>query len=304
MNQNSEQNRVIIEQLNENLNIKIEQISAENKNMCEKIEEINRRINDVKSELTSEILSKVYDKVDKIDEKINEIQNQIQEQINEVSSKINEETNNNIIGIMNTVDNKICNIESKIDNVKTEVNKNNEQIDTLKKITISSAIEKINTLELEIKNNQSCTVIISGNEHLSTKDIPIFKDHKRNPIEFLNRFSEYVEQKNETNWVRIKQWLDRALQSVYDNWWSANRQEISTYEQFQIQFKNKYWSEIIQHQIRSDIENGKYILNTGMTPTAYFWSKISVAKHLEPSIQEEILCTKLCFHFDKTIRRA
>lgn len=102
----------------------------------------------------------------------------------------------------------------------------------------------------------------------------------------------------------MKQYLDIGMSGVFDNWWDVVRQQVDNYEQFKSVFKNKYWSEAVQHQVRTDIESGRYDPNRGMTPTSYFWSKISVARYLEPPIQEEILCTKLCFHFDENIRRA
>ena len=56
--------------------------------------------------------------------------------------------------------------------------------------------------------------------------------------------------------------------------------------------------------VRDNICNGKYDLNRGQMPTAYFLVKGGLARNLEPKIPEECLVTKLSYHYKEGIARA
>lgn len=110
-----------------------------------------------------------------------------------------------------------------VNEVKMQVDRQDQKFHELQNGTIKNTIEKIRNLELAVQNNQTRTVFVNGSEYIFNLEIPRFKNYRRNPIEFLCRFHEFVARNNESNWITVRQWLDTALQGVSDCWWSANR---------------------------------------------------------------------------------
>ena len=124
-----------------------------------------------------------------------------------------------------------------------------------------------------------------------------FRQYKRKPMEFLARIEEYFAKHRGNRWSTNRELLDESFREMTDNWWMANRSEITDYQQFKNLFKAKYWSETTQNLIRDNICHGRYNAHVGNTMTAYFLGKVCLAKHLEPTIPEECLVNKL-YHYD------
>ena len=55
-------------------------------------------------------------------------------------------------------------------------------------------------------------------DHMETIN---FRDYKRNPMEFLERVSEWLNRTRENWWSVIKNFLDEGFKGINDNWWSA-----------------------------------------------------------------------------------
>ena len=66
-----------------------------------------------------------------------------------------------------------------------------------------------------------------------------FKNYPRNPVEFLERVDECLQRTKENRWTMIKNLLDDSFKEITDNWWSAIRNEITTYEGFKQTFRIK-----------------------------------------------------------------
>ena len=98
--------------------------------------------------------------------------------------------------------------------------------------------------------------------------------------------------------------MDDCFKGITDNWWSAIRNEIHTYEEFRRVFRSKYWSESVQNIIRDNLCNGKYNATLGQSPTAYFLGKVCMPRNLEARIPEECSVTKIAYHFDDGIVQA
>ena len=122
-------------------------------------------------------------------------------------------------------------------------------------------------------------------------------------MEFLKRIEENLLRTKETRWTVIRNMLDEMFKDVYDNWWTAMRPDIPSFQEFKNQFKSKYWSEATQHMIRSNLGHGRYDPRSGQSPNTYFLGKISVAGHLEPEIPEECLVTQLAYHYDGEVTK-
>ena len=108
----------------------------------------------------------------------------------------------------------------------------------------------------------------------------------------------------ETRWPVIRGYIDKYFKEINDNWWTATRHELQSYEEFKAVFKGKYWSEATQKIVRDKICHGKYDSNRETTLTAYFLGKVCLARSLEPKIPEESLVTKLAYHYEEGLSRA
>ena len=132
------------------------------------------------------------------------------------------------------------------------------------------------------------------------REVINFKDYHRNS----ERLEELLNRNREARWHMVKGILDEGFKNIVDNWWTAIRNEVNSYEGFKQLFKLKYWSESIQNIVRDNLYIGKYDATREQTPTAYFLGKICIARHLEPKISEECLITKISYHFEEGIVRA
>lgn len=176
-----------------------------------------------------------------------------------------------------------------------DINKDNiEEIRKHELVLVKEELERIRNRPVHI-----ATGIMA--EHKETIN---FKNHKRNPMEFLARLNEHLQKQGENRWENIRSLLDEHFREITDNWWTATRQDLNSYEEFKGNFKAKYWSESTQNIVRDNLCNGRYNPNRGQTPTAYFLGKICLARNLEPKIPEECLVTKLAYHYDEGISRA
>lgn len=131
-----------------------------------------------------------------------------------------------------------------------------------------------------------------------------FHNYQRNPMEYIQRLSEYMGRTNERRWEIIKARSDDGFKESKDNWWDAVRHTVNNYEEFVQKFKSQYWSPPIQHQIRNILANGRYDPNRNVSLSAYFLGKVCVARNLEPAIPEDCLVSQLVYHFDERIVNA
>ena len=102
----------------------------------------------------------------------------------------------------------------------------------------------------------------------------------------------------------VKGILHEGFKIIADNWWTAIRNEVNSYEGFKQLFKLKYWSESVQNIVRDNLCNGRYGSTRGETPAAYFLGKICIARYLEPKIADECLVTKIAYHYEEGIVHA
>lgn len=131
-----------------------------------------------------------------------------------------------------------------------------------------------------------------------------YTNYQRNPMEYIQRLSEYMERTGEKRWEIIKARIDGGFKESKDNWWDAVRHTVNNYADFVQKFKNQYWSPPIQHQVRNILANGRFDPNRKVSLSAYFLGKVCVARNLEPAIPEDCLVNQLVYHFDESIVNA
>ena len=95
-------------------------------------------------------------------------------------------------------------------------------------------------------------------------------------MEFLERVGEQLMRIGENRWPVIRRYLDEHFKETYDNWWTATRHDIRSYEEFKMAFKARYWSDATQNVVRESISYGRYDASRGTTLTANFLGKVCV----------------------------
>lgn len=86
-------------------------------------------------------------------------------------------------------------IDVEVDKLCNDTKNNSDNIKTLEKEQIQTVINKINQLEKAINNNTVMqTMVVRETSAEVFTNITNFKQYKRNFIQFLNRFDEYLKQ--------------------------------------------------------------------------------------------------------------
>lgn len=137
-----------------------------------------------------------------------------------------------------------------------------------------------------------------------TEKIPIFNNYRVNPIKFLVLVKEYVDRLADQRWSHVKAVLDVAFHDSSDYWYESIRDNFSSLEAFEVEFRERYWSERSQSLVRESLDSGRYEPNKKLSPSAYFLLRINTLKYLQPPINEGILITKMGFHFGDQVRLA
>ena len=145
--------------------------------------------------------------------------------------------------------------------------------------------------------------MISQFQHMDNREVINLKQYKRYPMEFLERVDEQLVKTRENRWTIIRGYLDEYFRDINDNWWTATRHDLTSYEEFKDVFKGKYWSKATQNIVWDNICFGRYDASRGTTFTAYFLGKVCLARNLELKIPEESLVTKLAFHYEEGVTR-
>ena len=57
-----------------------------------------------------------------------------------------------------------------------------------------------------------------------------FRQYKRKPMEFLARVEEYMTKHRSNRQSNNRELLDESFREMTDNWWMANRSEITDYQ--------------------------------------------------------------------------
>ena len=235
--------------------------------------------------------------------------------LNKTISQRVDKTDEELLVFRENITTQVSNMENnnriKMDEVQKE---NKKEIDKINE-TVSNKVEgikgelgqvkgQVGNIQEELGILQSRPVHCHQNLISDHRETIYFKDYRRNPIDFLERVTEWLNRTRENRWSNIKNFLDEGFKGTNDNWWSAIRNEVNDYNSFKQIFREKYWSESVQNIVRDNLCNGKYEANWGQPPTAYFLGKVCVAWNLEPRIPEECLITKLAYHFEDGISQA
>ena len=130
---------------------------------------------------------------------------------------------------------------------------------------------------------------------------PTFQgERSEKPIKFLKEMRRYLNP-NEMSLNDMKIMLSQNLKGSAASWWYVVENSIQDFEDFEEQYKEKFWSEEITDALVRKIEYGVYTPNGPLSRVDYTIELMSVAQDLEKYTEEELV-KKLVAHHDMDIR--
>ncbi|XP_024946769.1 uncharacterized protein LOC112495244 [Cephus cinctus] len=102
----------------------------------------------------------------------------------------------------------------------------------------------------------------------------------------------------------IKLVISQSMTGSTKEWWLLIEEKIYAWEDFEREFKRRFWNEEEQYRISEKLEFGSFDENKKGSRVDYAIRIISNAKDIEPPIPEAQIITKMARHFDENIRSA
>ena len=84
----------------------------------------------------------------------------------------------------------------------------------------------------------------------------------------------------------------------------VNENEINNFDEFVRVFKHRFWSPIIQKNIKKKIEFSHFDMNGKQTRTVYAMEMCTLAQELDIEYNEKSLVNDISSHFDREVRAA
>lgn len=151
---------------------------------------------------------------------------------------------------------------------------------------------------------QGLSINCDQHHHCLDNNVPKFNGRAVNPMEFLTRSTEYINQNGLSNLNRLHSTINNMLEGSANQWWQVIRHEVQTLEDFKAIFEEKYWGEIAQSETRRKIQTGKYVTTGRMSRSEYFIEKVLIMKNLTPKLTDLEIIKQLSTHFEKNVRDA
>lgn len=123
------------------------------------------------------------------------------------------------------------------------------------------------------------------------------------PMRYLNALKKYCEAVKPTQ-EEMQYLLDKSLQGGPGNWWQVVKDEINHFSTFYQKFKERYWNEQTQHEVRKQLEFGYHKFEKGETRAEYATKLFAMAKELTPPPSTRDIVRKLSRHFHDEIKYA
>lgn len=162
--------------------------------------------------------------------------------------------------------------------------------------------------ELQESQKELRTKSRHGGERPATRSHPdeatrhiTFNGASRFPIEFLKELDEIQREYYEESNIK---WIAQHLEGDAFVWWRIVKDSITTYKEFQDAFREKFWSDLVQQEVRDNLEYGRFYQSDGLTPIQYIERRVLECRQLNPPISDAHLIKKLIRHYSKEIEIA
>ena len=273
----------LIKQMNEKFDRNDEnlrQIEDDNKLMNEKLEENNKRIKADLEKINEDNLIRIDERIEHSNKEIREnvdkqnevLRQAINKKIEDASEAISQkvvkndgerkqdiaETNRKLKATDEVITRNRAELEVKlghieeenriqVESIRTDCGNQHRNLDTVMNEVQEQGQRNQDRIENLQRSVDNRSITVPYTQHIDDRETINFKAYRRNPMEFLERVGEQIMRTGENRWPIIRRYLDEHFKETYDNWWTATRHEIRSYEEFKIAFKARYWSDATQN---------------------------------------------------------
>lgn len=327
-----------MDQQSQNFNDKFDKQSQENREM--RIE-LKNDTKELKDELNATLNSKfeiITKKFTEHENKFTKIENNLTNLNKELTTKFNNNTDKieHNIEEINLIKTDVDEITNNIQIIKETVEGNKTQINhvTQEQVVIRQEMEKIthnlqtqrrdyfNTIDKKLiefeqkgkshfQNNNSNSNILNSLNHIlyRKEEIPKFYGTEANPLFSLNLIKKYINlQGTDYNvkgpWSNIANILSLCLKGSASVWFDQISSQLENWMDFEREFKNLYWDESIQHQIKHKLEFNYYKPQGKLKMIEYFQEMYNLMSQAYPSYSESEKVKLLARHFGEKVSDA
>lgn len=214
-----------------------------------------------------------------------------------------------------SVNDILCSLKTMIENLTVSFNEQTNRFN--EKLRDNQC--RINVLEnqlasfqnrdpITLTNNAPQNNHVAANEHnlhhFKLKElVPKFNDRtNNNPVEFLKSLERVVHQTSNRQY--LSNIIRSSLEGNAQEWFTIVEHKFGSFNEFKELFLNKYWSELTQNKIRTDLFNGRYNPFFGTPREIYFTKRYANTQHVIPKINEDELIKFYSRHFQYDIVKA
>lgn len=131
---------------------------------------------------------------------------------------------------------------------------------------------------------------------------PTFGDN-HSPMKFLNELRDYWSAVNPSQ-EETAYLIGSCLRGIPKDWWDLVKEDGDNFDSFCVKFKERYWNENTQHEVKRKLEFGHYNPTPESSMTNYAVKMFRDAKNLTYPLSDHEIIRKLSRHFNEEIRTA
>jgi hypothetical protein len=135
--------------------------------------------------------------------------------------------------------------------------------------------------------------------------IPVYKDSSKQVVtKFLRELSSYLQIKGTPGNLRLPLAI-RAIEDQFtQEWISAARHKLQSYDEFREQFSKFLWDDLRQTQVKVSIYQDKFDTRSGESMALHFLWYANLASNLQPPLTDFYLIGAVTSHFSIEIQRS
>lgn len=275
-------------ELNEKIN---ERISTGSREVNEKISQSARETRESLREAFSRELEQA---TSKWDINLRNTDERLTGEIKEVRESVEEQQ-----GKMDKLENRMAHQEQNASEIVQAYIRNANEI----RKDVEKNHQEIVDLREDLEDGRWKTNIRVGHSDYRVPDEKKFCGQPTKAVKFLKDVKQDLGRKI-SNWEQAKVTLRTYLVGTASEWYETCEDEMESFEQFEVQFKRRFWSSVIQNNYRRELEVGTYDPNGRLNPVEYLISKYKLAKQLDTHISEEQFVLTISRHFDGFVQDA
>lgn len=167
---------------------------------------------------------------------------------------------------------------------------------------ISTVSPVVPTMANVVQSNLTADTRMSFSHNLKIKDlIPKFDGKHGCPVVFLISIKRVITA--DTTYIQLYNILRSSLFNDAATWFSVVENTFSSFEEFELLFLSKFWSETEQDKIRSNLYMGKFNAQKGNSREQYFINRYATVRHLTPKLTEKEIIKHFSRHYDFEIHK-